>query len=197
MHFPSITNLLLIALATWTAASPINLEKRGDIVVGFRRVSKEQAEEYNKKGLYFDHDFEMWGKQIGKGVYTSPSRDEYEQLSDPKNWYCVIKSPSHSFASIPKAWIPEKNPSNQKRLWNQLTESHIDEYVKGLGEDPDKALRLSIMPHGRDRTRTQMLIVPDLATHKHFSVRCYEKKEDVKEGRVDYGAWGVKGEKGT
>ena len=46
-----------------------------------------QAERYNKEGLYFDHDHVMWGAQIGKGVYTSPSRDEYEKLAAPDAWY--------------------------------------------------------------------------------------------------------------
>ncbi|PYH95068.1 hypothetical protein BO71DRAFT_440565 [Aspergillus ellipticus CBS 707.79] len=214
MHFSSVTTPLVAALATWTAAAPVELGRRGEMVVGFRRVGKDQAEEYNKKGLYFDHDHVMWGAQIGKGVYTSPSRDEYEKLADPEAWYiahigmaskisslilhryCVLKADESAFNAIPKTWIPEKNKSSQ-RLWNQHTEDRIDEYVKSLGEDTATSLRFSIMPHGKDRSRQQMLIPPDLATSKHFSVKCYAKKDDVKDGAVDYAHWNIKGDKGN
>ena len=157
----------------------------------------------------------MWGAQIGKGVYTSPTRDEYEALAAPDAWYvtqnntypmiimlicfsryCVIKADQAAFDKIPKVWIPEKNQHNQ-RMWNQKDEKRIDEYIESLHEKPSSSLRFSIMPHGRDRSRQQMLIVPELADKKHFTIHCYEKKEDVKEGPVHYDSWHPKGEKGN
>ena len=40
MHFSSITNFFVVALAACAAASPVDLSKRGEIVVGFRRADK-------------------------------------------------------------------------------------------------------------------------------------------------------------
>ena len=82
-------------------------------------------------------------------------------------------------------------------MWNQNDENRIDQYLGDLGEDPAQSLRLSIMPHGRDRSRLQMLITPDLANCGPFTVKCYEKKEEVKEGPVNYASWHPKGEKGN
>lgn len=110
--------------------------------------------------------------------------------------YCVIKADQAAFDKIPKVWIPEKNKHNQ-RMWNQKDEKRIDEYIESLHEHPSSSLRFSIMPHGRDRSRQQMLIVPELADKKHFTIHCYEKKEDVKEGAVHYDSWHPKGEKGN
>ncbi|GAQ39151.1 hypothetical protein AtubIFM56815_007623 [Aspergillus tubingensis] len=196
MHFSGFTSFLVVTLAACSVASPVDLGKRGEITVGFRRADKTQAEKYNKEGLYFDHGHVMWGAQIGKGVYTSPSRDEYEALAAPDAWYCVIKADQAAFDKIPKVWIPEKNQHNQ-RMWNQKDEKRIDEYIESLHENPSSSLRFSIMPHGRDRSRQQMLIVPELADKKHFTIHCYEKKEDVKEGPVHYDSWHPKGEKGN
>ncbi|GKZ81643.1 hypothetical protein AnigIFM56816_006164 [Aspergillus niger] len=176
MHFSSFTSLLVATLAACSVASPVDVGKRGEITVGSRHADK---------GLCFGHDHVMWGAQIGKGVYTSPSRDGYEALATHDAWYCVIKADQAAFDKIPK------------RMWNQKDEKRIDEYIESLHEHPSSSLRFSIMPHGRDRSRQQMLIVPELADKKHFTIHCYEKEEDVKEGAVHYDSWHPKGEKGN
>ncbi|EHA19727.1 hypothetical protein ASPNIDRAFT_39151 [Aspergillus niger ATCC 1015] len=159
MHFSSFTSLLVATLAACSVASPVDVGKRGEITVGFRRADKVDL-------LLISHR------------------------------YCVIKADQAAFDKIPKVWIPEKNKHNQ-RMWNQKDEKRIDEYIESLHEHPSSSLRFSIMPHGRDRSRQQMLIVPELADKKHFTIHCYEKKEDVKEGAVHYDSWHPKGEKGN
>lgn len=40
MHFSSFTNFLVATLAACSVASPVDLGKRGEITVGFRRADK-------------------------------------------------------------------------------------------------------------------------------------------------------------
>ena len=64
--------------------------------------------------------------------------------------------------------------------------------------DPDTTVRLSIMPHGKDRSATQMCIPPGLVSKVKFDAVCKEEKDDVKDQHVNYSSWkNVKGEKGT
>lgn len=82
----------------------------------------------------------------------------------------------------------------------QTTETNLDNYIKSLDSswEPDTTIRLSIMPHGRDRSATQMCIPPGLINKTKIHALCTEKKDEVKSIPVDYSTWkNVKGQKGT
>lgn len=45
-----------------------------------------QAADYKKNGVTWDPNWQQWGSQIGKGVYSSPTRDMYEKLAADDSW---------------------------------------------------------------------------------------------------------------
>ncbi|ROW13767.1 hypothetical protein VPNG_03521 [Cytospora leucostoma] len=189
---------VLLLATTSVIASPFPLDKRGNIIVRYRRASKTQAADYNKHGaVTWDPTWkEHWGQQIGKGVYSCPTRDMYT-LSTDQSWYCVLSVDEASFDKLDKAWIPRKDPSN-KTLWNQNTETNLDNYIKSLDSswNPDTTIRLSIMPNGKDMSAIQMCIPPALVEKVKFHAVCKEKKNEVKDDHVDYSKWkNVKGKK--
>ncbi|KAI5925880.1 hypothetical protein F4810DRAFT_611534 [Camillea tinctor] len=199
MLFSTVTEICILALVGLAAASPIELTKRADVVIGYRRASKEQAADYNaKKTLTFDPNWENWGKQIGTGVYTTPDRDSYEPMADPESWYCIITADSAALDAVHKAWIPQK--SGTTKLWFG-NDDVINAYIKGLDAswDPEKTLRLSIIA-GMKNGALEMLIPPKLLNDQggnlKIKVQCKEKKEEITDTPTNYDTWkNVKGSK--
>ncbi|KAK7740675.1 hypothetical protein SLS53_005143 [Cytospora paraplurivora] len=124
----------------------------------------------------------------------------YEDIAEEDAWYCVLSVDEASFDKLDKAWIPEfdTSVSPRKRLWMQTTSTNLDNYIKSLDKswNPDTTIRLAVMPHGKDRSRTQMLIPPGLVDKVKFHAVCKEKKDEVKNIPVDYSKFkNVKGKK--
>ncbi|KAJ0158445.1 hypothetical protein CTA2_11559 [Colletotrichum tanaceti] len=174
--------LLLISLFILTRA-----ERE---ILGYRRVSREEAVEINRRNNIFresSYDRLAYDKaeaQIGNGVYLSFTIYSYEKNSD--YWWCYVKADRGKLRRAPKVWIPES-------LWGH-PESQIASYVRRhlhQGESADSALRLSRMksyPNGYD----QVLIPTSMVQNDELDTfaKCYEEDSDVpvKED-VDYDEW--------
>ncbi|KAI1174439.1 hypothetical protein F4777DRAFT_384716 [Nemania sp. FL0916] len=179
-------------------ASPSKLLKRDEQIIGYRRCSKEQAEDYNKNGLNYKRNYN--DIQIGSGIYTAYDRDVWDASDNVYNWYCVISANKDAMKRVNKVWIPKDDPLEKDvELWFAGDE-WIDDYIKSLDDswDPKKTIRLSIIDHYKD-TDVQLLITPDLVKDTSFAwkVECKEHKEDVENKPVNYNDWpdNVKGSK--
>ncbi|KAK7045988.1 hypothetical protein VNI00_006983 [Paramarasmius palmivorus] len=119
--------------------SPL-IPKGLNVIVGFRTVTKDQADEYNKAGTPTLSQQSL-GIQLGNGVYTSPKAGDW--VRGPDDWFCVIFADSDKFNSAAKAWIAAKTSTGTKIWWN---ENEISAYIKSLGiSDPSKTLRFAPM----------------------------------------------------
>ncbi|KAK7045979.1 hypothetical protein VNI00_006974 [Paramarasmius palmivorus] len=173
------------------AESPIT-PKGQNIIVGYRTVSKAQAEAYNKAGTPVLPGPVM-GIQLGNGVYTSPKAGDW--AGPPDSWYCVIFADSDKFNPAAKAWIPQKSSTGTKIWWN---ENNIGTYIKSLGiSDPSKTLRFS--PIDGDDQHFQMLIPPALLSGTIFkplglTTTCVDSVSKLPSNRVNY--WSMSGMKG-
>ncbi|KAI1402501.1 hypothetical protein F4819DRAFT_275346 [Hypoxylon fuscum] len=207
MIFSNLFTPAILALATSVAAIPLQLQERGEqIVIGYRRCAKEQAEDYIKAGtVTYDASFPDWGKQIGAGTYTTPGRDDYEPMADPDSWYCVISADKDRINDVSKAWIPKISPFDGKtKLWNQNKEDNINKYIKQLEDswNPEKTIRMAYIAGAKTPTY-QLLIPPKLHNDQGgalgITVKCSAKKDDIKDTRVDYDDWkdNIKGDKGS
>ncbi|KAI1811889.1 hypothetical protein GGS20DRAFT_592436 [Poronia punctata] len=193
MFSSKLNTLTFLALIGYTTASP--LVKRDTQIIGYRRVSKEQADDYNANGLTWNG---MVGEaQIGQGVYTANTRDIWETGDD--QWYCVINADKDAMNRVSKAWVPKFD--GDEELWYG-DETRLDNYIKRLegSWDPKKTIRLSIID-GYDYEDLQLLITPDLVSDSGslgLSVQCKENKDDIPNETVDYDAWqdNIKGDRG-
>ncbi|KAI1115299.1 hypothetical protein F5Y14DRAFT_132161 [Nemania sp. NC0429] len=197
MLYTKVNTVTLLALVGYAAASPVKLSKRDDQIIGYRRVSKEQAEDYNNNGLSWSG---MRGEaQIGQGVYTAYARDVWEVEDD--QWYCVISADKDAMNRVSKAWVPKNDQNNDnEELWYG-DETRLDNYIKRLEDswDPKKTIRLSIID-GYDAEDLQLLITPDLVSDASLGLKvvCKEKKDDIADEPVNYDDWqeNIKGDRG-
>ncbi|KAK2013496.1 hypothetical protein LZ32DRAFT_617613 [Colletotrichum eremochloae] len=96
------------------------------ILIGYRRVHKNEALEINRRGNIFryeEYDSEAvknGAAQTGSGVYLSMTVDGYE--GGPYDWWCWVSANARPLRRAPKVWIPEWYPERNPRpklLWDK------------------------------------------------------------------------------
>ncbi|KAF5343813.1 hypothetical protein D9758_016201 [Tetrapyrgos nigripes] len=163
-----------LAIASYAVVAPTPVNAVQNVIIGYRKVDKLQAERYNKAKTITD-DKNEHGTQIGMGAYTSPGPRQWPGGS--KDWDCVIQADADALDRVPKAWIPAE--FNGEKLWND--HNLIDKYIRGLDSswDPAKTLRMSIVDGFE---LDQMLIPPGLLNSNKGGMglwaSCREEKED-------------------
>ncbi|KAI3324342.1 hypothetical protein HD806DRAFT_65927 [Xylariaceae sp. AK1471] len=190
MFSPSLAQVLTLALAGLAAAAPVQLKPRSQqVIVGYRKVSAQQASNYNNAGTLTD-DGNLIGQQIGAGVYTAHSRDLWP--GNAGDWTCVITMDSDSLNRVSKAWIPES--FGGQKLWD-TSDDNIGKYIRAVLDDswdPAKTLRLSII-NGFAYNDVQMLIPPALLNSNGgalgITASCKENKDDIPNVDVNYDDW--------
>ncbi|KID82517.1 hypothetical protein MGU_10158 [Metarhizium guizhouense ARSEF 977] len=197
-------SLVSSVLVSGIAAVPIELAS-DDVLVGYRTVAKasrtmddapldtalfrhvtdnapkEQARLYNDaKTLIADERNGVLADQIGKGVYTSPGRGEWQDhgLSEP--WYCAVWAKLSALESVSKVWVPSGE------WWEG--ESSVAEFVTRQGLDPDKTLRMSLIWNKRNLQQTLIPkgLLNDRGGNMGFKVWCESDQEKLPNTRVDY-----------
>lgn len=119
--------------------------------------------------------------------------------SDFPRRYCVITADPIKWAEVPKAWIPKYGPDGNL-LWG--TENQLfaqDQYLKGLGLDPEKTFRMSIIDGFPSKLQ---MVIPNAMTDSrggglNLKVECKPQIEDFDKNapEVDYYQWpNVKGD---
>ncbi|KAI3340805.1 hypothetical protein F4824DRAFT_487184 [Ustulina deusta] len=128
----------LTFIVSLVAASPLKLEstpleeRDASLLVGFRGVSKAEADLYKKAGNFLVYDTTGGPSQridqLGPGAYLSPSPGEW-----PAPWVCAVHAVSASQFNIRnKAWVPEKT-SDGKPLWDKDGAANRPAYLKSIG----------------------------------------------------------------
>ncbi|KFY19741.1 hypothetical protein V491_04246 [Pseudogymnoascus sp. VKM F-3775] len=177
---------LTLTLIGCVAASPVELHKRAqNVIIGYRTA---QAKKYNDAGTLTD-DPNRIGTQIGKGVYTTPGRGEWQ--GSPNDWFCVILADSAAIDRVSKAWVPKQYDGSE--LWFK-SDTVIDGYIKQLESswDPAATLRMSIID-GKGYDDVQMVIPPGLLNSNgggmSITAFCKENINDIPNQRVNYDDW--------
>ncbi|KAF9877450.1 hypothetical protein CkaCkLH20_05150 [Colletotrichum karsti] len=183
-----VPTALLTLLAGSVVAGPVSLNKRDQRIIGYRRVSKAQADDYkNNKGvLNWDKNLASGGSQLGPGVYTAPVRGTWN-IGNPSDWWCVIRGDAEKIDNTGAVWIPhyfeDLNP-----IWYE--EDTIKKYIGVVEPDLDagKVFRLGRIYNMEDNL--QLLIPPGLLAQEGgdlgLTVECKEKWEDLPDEKVDY-----------
>ncbi|KAK6208529.1 hypothetical protein QIS74_12047 [Colletotrichum tabaci] len=189
---------LLALLVTSVVASPVTLAKRDKIIIGYRRVSKEQAADYKNNGgtLTYDPRLATGGQQLGPGVYTSPRRGAWP-IGGDSDWWCVVRADSEAVDNLGKVWVPSFY-HDFDNLW-YVSEETMTAYIKEVddGIDPEKAFRLSRID--RDENSLQMLIPPGLLNGQGgglgITVECDPDANKLPTDVVDYDNFDASGDK--
>ncbi|KAK6220295.1 hypothetical protein QIS74_05797 [Colletotrichum tabaci] len=190
---------LLAIFASSVVASPISLSERDQkIIIGYRRVSKEQAADYKKNGntLNYNPSKSTGDKQIGAGVYTSPSPGEW-LMGKADDWWCVIMAESEQVHNTAAVWIP-KSYYDFEKLWF-ADEDTLKAYIKEVddGINPEKAFRMARMQG--DENTLQMLIPPALLNKQGgglgITVTCDPDVNKLPSHQVDYEEFEPSGDK--
>ncbi|TIC90636.1 hypothetical protein CH35J_011820 [Colletotrichum higginsianum] len=184
---------LLAILVTSIVASPVVLVKRDKIIIGYRRVSKEQAADYERNGgtLTYDPRLATGGQQLGPGVYISPRRGAWP-IGGDSDW-----ADSEAVDNLSKVWVPSFS-HDFDNLW-YVSEETMTAYIKEVddGIDPEKAFRLSRID--RDENSLQMLIPPGLLNGQGgglgITVECDPDANKVPTDAVDYENFDASGDK--
>ncbi|RYO78192.1 hypothetical protein DL766_008937 [Monosporascus sp. MC13-8B] len=170
--------LVLASQATALPSPGMNaLSKRDETIIGYRRVSPAQGEDYNNNdNRLTDDGSSANGQQIGAGVYTAMGPDTYILDDGEPDWYCVLTAEDGPFQRLGKAWIP---PS----MWFK-SEEELSSHITGLESswDPAKTLRMATIA-GQDEEDYQMVIPPALVPDADLDIRvfCYDTKEAMNE----------------
>ncbi|RYP26033.1 hypothetical protein DL768_011843 [Monosporascus sp. mg162] len=184
--------LVLTSQATALPSPGMNaLSKRDEMIIGYRRVSPVQGQDYNDNGNRLTDDGSSAnGQQIGAGVYTAMGPETYIIDDTEPDWYCVLTAEEEPFQNLGKAWIP---PS----MWFK-SEEELSSYITDLESswDPTKTLRMASIA-GQDEEDYQMVIPPALVSDAALDIHvfCFETKEAMDEewdtgSDIDYdGEW--------
>ncbi|KAE8371138.1 hypothetical protein BDV26DRAFT_299062 [Aspergillus bertholletiae] len=165
--------LLAVAMAlTGCAVGAPSTSNSRLVTIGFRRVSEEQAKQYQKAGDTLTLVKEVQGSELGQAVYTTPGRDDWP--AGPTQWYCVIQAEEAALKKTDKIWIPEKVINDAKKAKdskakNQVIDAYIGQHDKkakaGTKLNPQETLRMSVIGGSRDHA-LQMAIPPGLVGKK-------------------------------
>ncbi|KAJ6540703.1 hypothetical protein B0H19DRAFT_1269250 [Mycena capillaripes] len=98
-------NMHSIAFAHPLAVKP-ELNKRDQVLIGYRYVQPHVAAEYNKYGTLTSVIASQ--EQTGPGAYVSPGLGEWE--TNPQYWQCRILADSAKFNAAPKIFVPLETP---------------------------------------------------------------------------------------
>ncbi|KAK7756300.1 hypothetical protein SLS62_001526 [Diatrype stigma] len=181
MLFTSISKAFALVLASQASALPSSspstsaraLSKRDETIIGYRRVSPAQGQDYNDNGNKLTDDgASANGQQIGAGVYTAMGPDTYLLDDGEPDWYCVLTAEEDAFQRLGKAWVP---PS----LWFK-SEDELSAHITDLNSDwnPAKTLRMASIS-GQDEDDYQMVIPPALVPDSALNIQvfCYDTKD--------------------
>ncbi|KAH0556558.1 hypothetical protein GP486_005585 [Trichoglossum hirsutum] len=158
--FPITKLWVVFTFIVSIAATPFSLDRRaGSVVVGYRSVSKTQADAYKAAGSTLTWDGSQNSQQLGPGVYISPVYADWAgAANDP--WYCVILADSDAWNLVNKAWIP--GTDGCKELWWGKGADNRAAYLKdiaGPGATPANTVLLSQIDGFQ---KLQLLIPPEL-----------------------------------
>ncbi|KAH6880984.1 hypothetical protein BKA70DRAFT_171612 [Coprinopsis sp. MPI-PUGE-AT-0042] len=205
----SFLTLLACSLAGVVYSLPIQsafdiLEVRGQpVVLGYRYVRKQVAEDYIKAGTLTN--VPASGVQIGDGAYLSPAPNQW--ISPDDYWLCRVTADSDEIRALPKLWIPEflpqqgtaKNPTPpQIGLFYKSNEAARNAYIAKNKMDPAKALLFSKIA-GLNPIAYQLLIPPGYlkgAKNAGLStkVKCYPKNTPGQPtDSAPWGTWSILG----
>lgn len=94
--------------------------------------------------------------------------------------YCVIMADSIAFDKAPEIWIPKT--SGGKNLWGSTNRPNTDAFIKQMGLDPVKALRVSEIG-GNAKKEPQLVIPSKMLNHNKgglgITVSCKAKMTDL------------------
>ncbi|KAJ3898287.1 hypothetical protein F5879DRAFT_1026645 [Lentinula edodes] len=122
-----------------------------ELIVGYRYVSKEKADEYNKAGTLTA--IPATTKSIGEGAYLSPRLGEFPGNPDQSYWECIVFGEKSKIldAQTPKLFVDDKAAISFKRFKLLL-------YANKRGYELGKTLLFS--RHFVLQDNLQMLIPP-------------------------------------
>ncbi|KAI1397313.1 hypothetical protein F4819DRAFT_503496 [Hypoxylon fuscum] len=197
MIFWTTTKYLALTLLGSVSASPIILSERdSSVIIGYRTVSEQQAQNYKNAGNTLTPDPNQIGTQIGTGVYTTPGPGQWP--GSQNSWYCTIYADPNQLNKVSKAWVPEQY--NGKTLW--YDNDAVNDYIKELESswDPARTLRLSKVSGREDIL--QLAIPFNLLNQNggamNFKTTCSANLDDMGSYVVNYDDWqnNIKGDRG-
>ncbi|KAK4660708.1 hypothetical protein QC762_121445 [Podospora pseudocomata] len=209
----------LVALAASVAAIPFEggtIHKRagGRIHIGYRIVSKEEADAINANGGKAVQSRGTMGRQLGTGTYISPAFHDFPDFDPSKGypWDCAVTVDATAWAGLRKAWIPkmfefpedkEKNPDKCKplALWTPRWVANRKRFLKYLDptSTPENTVLFSVVL-GHEEKR-QALIPPAIIDSVDvYLAQCAERAPDsvsnAQIGQLGTVDWGVEDMKG-
>ncbi|KAK1988198.1 hypothetical protein LZ30DRAFT_699980 [Colletotrichum cereale] len=163
MHFV----LPIISLANFALAD-------NRILIGYRRVSKNEAKEINERENIFrvpqfDEKASKGLAEIGQGVYLALSLDGYNSRNR-EDWWCYVEAEEGLFDHVPKVWIPEAK--------HRRTETEIADYAntflnrKELTHPGHPTVRMAPLG-GSHKNSIQMLIPTEVVQRNTLKTYAY------------------------
>ncbi|CAJ2503340.1 Uu.00g107340.m01.CDS01 [Anthostomella pinea] len=188
MRVIKVTALLSAVLAGLVTAYPRGLSERGDrIFVGYRYSIAKEYEDAGNRIVFQTATDNL--EQLGEGAYVMNIRDGYKPFASMRDdqRLCLVYTDKDDLKAFPKIWIDmfDEYGSVGGVLW--YMPAKIETYIRGFGQDPEKALLLARYPQAKAE---QVVIPPKVANGKDiiFSVDCKKKGDDVSNDKVDYTA---------
>ncbi|KAJ7768590.1 hypothetical protein DFH07DRAFT_954479 [Mycena maculata] len=156
----SRSSLPLVALTSCIStvvAGPIHssLSKRGkNVLIGYRYVSEDQAEEYNTYGRLTAVGSSS--TQLGEGAYIYPSLNEF--VVPEEYWQCTIFADHDKFRQAKKMYIPQTSNTffSSRRLERYLSEAMMDAtstvLFSKIDGDPQEHIQMMLPPYYLERS---------------------------------------------
>ncbi|OHE99613.1 hypothetical protein CORC01_04971 [Colletotrichum orchidophilum] len=119
-----------------------NIILAAEMLIGYRRVSRAEADLINQYGNIFRDEAydkaasENGGAQLGAGVYLSLSPKGYNAYNN--DWWCWVLAQSKPFTAAPKVWIPRSEWDKDEEKISAYTQDHLKE-----GETSTYAIRMA------------------------------------------------------
>ncbi|KAK4197627.1 hypothetical protein QBC40DRAFT_308879 [Triangularia verruculosa] len=203
----------LLALAASISAIPFEggiLHKRAGarIHIGYRIVSKEEADAINDNDGKAVQSRGTMGRQLGTGTYISPAFHDFPDYDPSKGlpWDCAVTIDADDWAGLKKAWIPkmfefpedkEKNPDKCKPLplWTPRWVANRKRFLKHLDptSTPENTVLFSVVLGHEEKQ--QALIPKDIiGSVDVYLAQCAERgtESNAQIGELGTVDWGLK-----